>query len=74
MGQLVFILGKPGTGKSFSLRNFDKTQVGVINVQGKILPFKGGGSWDIVSTDDSDLITEKLTGIFLFFPHHFHRV
>ena len=60
MGQLVFILGKPGTGKSFSLRNFDKTQVGVINVQSKILPFKGGGSWDIVSTDDSDEITAAI--------------
>ena len=60
MGQLVFILGKPGTGKSFSLRNFDKAEVGVINVQGKILPFKGGGSWDIVSTDDSDEITAAI--------------
>lgn len=60
MGQLVFILGKPGTGKSFSLRNFDKTQVGVINVQGKILPFKGGASWDITSTDDSDEITAAI--------------
>ena len=57
MGQLVYILGKPGTGKSFSLRNFDKAEVGVINVQGKILPFKGGASWDITSTDDSDEIT-----------------
>lgn len=60
MGQLVYILGKPGTGKSFSLRNFDKTQVGVINVQGKILPFKGGASWDILSTDDSDEITAAI--------------
>ena len=60
MGQLVFILGKPGPGKSFSLRNFDKAEVGVINVQGKILPFKGGGSWDIVSTDDSDEITAAI--------------
>lgn len=60
MGQLVFILGKPGTGKSFSLRNFDKAEVGVINVQGKILPFKGGASWDITSTDDSDEITAAI--------------
>ena len=60
MGQLVYILGKPGTGKSFSLRNFDKSQVGVINVQGKILPFKGGASWDILSTDDSDEITAAI--------------
>ena len=60
MGQLVYILGKPGTGKSFSLRNFDKAQVGVINVQGKILPFKGGASWDILSTDDSDEITAAI--------------
>ena len=60
MGQLVYILGKPGTGKSFSLRNFDKAEVGVINVQGKILPFKGGASWDITSTDDSDEITAAI--------------
>ena len=40
MGVLVYILGRSGTGKSYSLRNFNKEDVGVVNVQGKILPFK----------------------------------
>ena len=36
MGQLVYILGRSGTGKSYSLRNFDPAKVALINVQGKI--------------------------------------
>ena len=57
MGNLVFVLGKPGTGKSFSLRNFSPDELGVLNVQGKILPFKGSGKFEIINTDDSDEIT-----------------
>lgn len=53
MGILVYILGRSGTGKSFSMRNFKKGEIGVVNVQGKILPFKGSGSLDIVNTDNS---------------------
>ena len=53
MGVLVYILGRSGTGKSFSMRNFEKGKIGVINVQGKILPFKGSGKLDILNTDDS---------------------
>lgn len=40
MGIPVLILGESGSGKSASLRNFTKEQVGVINVAGKPLPFK----------------------------------
>lgn len=36
----VLIIGKSGTGKSTSLRNFNKDDVGIINVLGKPLPFK----------------------------------
>ena len=36
----VLISGESGTGKSASLRNFSKNEVGVINVVGKPLPFK----------------------------------
>lgn len=36
----VLILGESGTGKSASLRNFQKHEVGIINVVGKPLPFK----------------------------------
>lgn len=60
MGLLVYILGRSGTGKSFSMRNFDKKELGVINVQGKILPFKGAGAFDITSTDDSGDIVKEI--------------
>lgn len=53
MGILVYVLGRSGTGKSFSMRNFKKGEIGVVNVQGKILPFKGSGLLDIVNTDNS---------------------
>lgn len=39
MARLIFILGHPGTGKSSSLRNLKKEQVGYISVSGKELPF-----------------------------------
>ena len=60
MGVLTYILGRSGTGKSYSIRNFDKTEVGIVNVQGKILPFKGSGSFDIVNTDNSYEIVGKI--------------
>ena len=60
MGQLVFILGRSGTGKSYSLRNFPKDKVAVINVQGKILPFRGSGSIEQTSTDNSLKILKAL--------------
>ena len=40
MGIPVLILGESGSGKSASLRNFKKGEVGVMNVAGKPLPFK----------------------------------
>lgn len=40
MAQVVLILGQSGTGKSASLRNFNKDEVLVINSAGKPLPFK----------------------------------
>lgn len=60
MGVLTYVLGRSGTGKSYSMRNFKKGEIGVINVQGKILPFKGSGSFDIVNTDDSSSIVKNI--------------
>ena len=40
MGVSVLILGHSGSGKSTSLRNFDKEDVRVLNVAGKPLPFR----------------------------------
>lgn len=60
MGQLVFILGRSGTGKSYSMRNFPKDKLAVINVQGKILPFKGAAQIESTPTDQSDQIIKAL--------------
>lgn len=40
MGVLVLALGKSGSGKSTSLRNFEDGEVGIFNVLGKPLPFR----------------------------------
>ena len=60
MGVLVYVLGRSGTGKSFSMRNFEKEKLGVVNVQGKILPFKGAGAIDVINTDQSDEIVKAI--------------
>lgn len=60
MGVLVYVLGRSGTGKSYSMRNFDKEKLGVVNVQGKILPFKGAGTIEVINTDQSDEIVNAI--------------
>ena len=60
MGILAFVLGRSGTGKSYSLRNFDPNEVEIINVQGKILPFKGAGKFNLINTDDADEIVDEI--------------
>lgn len=60
MGQLVYILGRSGTGKSYSMRNFPKDKLAVINVQGKMLPFKGASAIEQTPTDNSADIMKAL--------------
>lgn len=45
MGAVVLVLGRSGSGKSTSLRNFKKEDVGIFNTLGKPLPFKGGSAF-----------------------------
>ena len=40
MGIPVLIMGESGSGKSCSLRNFDKSEVVIYNIAGKPLPFR----------------------------------
>ena len=40
MGIPVLIIGESGSGKSCSLRNFDKSEVVIYNIAGKPLPFR----------------------------------
>lgn len=60
IGQLVYILGKSGTGKSYSLRNIPVDEYAVINVQGKILPFKNSFKVEKKTVDKSDEIIKAL--------------
>lgn len=58
MGIPVLIIGKSGTGKSTSLRNFKKNEVGVFNVLGKPLPFQN--ELKTVCTDNYNRIKNSL--------------
>lgn len=58
MGFAVLILGASGTGKSASLRNFKKGEIGVLNVGKKPLPFRG--KLDVANTADYELIEKTL--------------
>lgn len=60
MGNLVYVLGRSGSGKSYSMRNFPADELAVINVQGKILPFRNSGKIKAVMSDDSKTIVSKL--------------
>ena len=60
MAILVFILGRSGTGKSYSLRNVPKKKLALINVQSKILPFRGAAEIEQTATDDSRNIIKAL--------------
>lgn len=61
MAILVMVYGQSGTGKSTSLRNFDKDDVSVINVSGKPMPFKK--HLPTVNTDDYTAIIKGLPNI-----------
>ncbi|MEG2625786.1 MAG: AAA family ATPase [Christensenella sp.] len=51
----VLIIGKSGSGKSASLRNFKEDEVGVINVLGKPFPFRNKLK-AITTTDYSEIM------------------
>lgn len=40
MGVVVLVLGPSGSGKSAALRNFDESEIEILNVAGKPLPFR----------------------------------
>lgn len=55
----VLILGESGTGKSASMRNFNKDEICLINVANKPLPFRGG--FESLATDSYREIKKKLS-------------
>ena len=58
MGIPVLVIGESGTGKSASLRNFKESDVKVINVASKPLPFKN--KLESVSVDNYDKILKEI--------------
>ncbi len=54
----VLVLGESGTGKSASLRNFDASEVKVINVEGKPLPFKN--KFEVFASDNYVKILKEM--------------
>lgn len=62
MGIGVLIIGKSGSGKSTSLRNFKSEDVGVINVISKPLPFKNTNGLKTVDTDNYADIKKVIEG------------
>ena len=60
MGVTVFILGASGTGKSYSMKRFPKDKMALINVQGKVLPFRGSGQIKQLQTDSSEAIMQAM--------------
>lgn len=55
----ILLIGKSGTGKSTSMRNFENDEIAVINVLGKQLPFKSKIK-NIVTTDDYNKVVENI--------------
>lgn len=62
MGIGVLIIGKSGSGKSTSLRNFKSDEVGIINVISKPLPFKNVNGLKTVDTDNYADIKKVIEG------------
>ena len=58
MGELVMVIGKSGSGKSTSLRNFEPDEVGVFSCAGKRLPFRK--RLKVANTSDYATIESKL--------------
>lgn len=51
----VIIMGRSGTGKSTSMRNFKDGEIGLINVMGKPMPFRGHIK-SVVTTDYNTVV------------------
>lgn len=60
MGTVVFILGRSGTGKSYSMREFNPDEIAVINIQGKVLPFRNGAKFAVKNTDDAGEVIKNM--------------
>lgn len=56
----VLVIGKSGSGKSYSLNTLDPNDVALINVLGKPLPFRGSAAFRQITTDDYDKVNNAI--------------
>lgn len=61
MGIPVLILGESGSGKSYSLKRFDPSKIGVFSVRKGTLPFEEGTKFMIMKKADYSVILKKLS-------------
>lgn len=59
MGIPIIIYGKSGSGKSRSLKNFAEDEILYVNVERKMLPFKGKFKYTL-NTEDPQLIIDQM--------------
>lgn len=59
MAKSVLILGRSGTGKSTSMRNFKDEDLAIVNVVGKELPFQSEFK-SVINTSDYAIIKQKI--------------
>lgn len=59
IAEIVFILGKSGAGKTFSLRNLDPERTLLVNVTGKRMPFMAPFKY-VLRTKSIDVIKDQL--------------
>lgn len=57
MGFPILIYGRSGSGKSRSLKNFEKDEIFLVNVIGKPLPFRGGFKYTVTTTDYNTILS-----------------
>lgn len=60
MGIPVLVLGESGSGKSFSIQNFNPDEVGIFAVEKARLPFPNSGRFKIAKNADYSLICKVL--------------
>lgn len=60
MGIPVMILGESGSGKTYSIRNFDPEKVGIFSVRKGTLPFPEGKNFKVCKKADYDVIYKVL--------------
>lgn len=60
MGIPVMILGESGSGKTYSIRNFDAEKVGIFSVRKGTLPFPEGKNFKVCKKADYDVIYKVL--------------